>query len=155
MLPAEQAELNYLAVMRRPLLRAMFSRDIEVLGDLCNEAVGSPLQKLKVDLADELFRLWREHGLVRTDLDIETQNYILNATQTGFYLSGSLGDACYPLEVTATALAHTVRRTLQTPGTPDPEVLATLAPEVISMYEKYAATLAVVARGDGPRARAT
>jgi AcrR family transcriptional regulator len=155
MLPAEQAELNYLAVMRRPLLRAMFSRDIEVLGDLCNEAAGSPLQKLKVDLADQLFRLWREHGLVRTDLDIETQHYILNATQTGFYLSGSLGGTCHPPEATAAALAHTVRRTLQPSGIPDGAVLATIAPEVISMYERYAATLAVAARGDGPRARAT
>lgn len=155
MLPAEQAGLNYLAVMRRPLLRAMFSRDIEVLGDLANEAAGSPLQKLKIGLGEALFQLWREHGLLRTDLDIETQIHILNATQTGFYLAGSLGGRQYPAEVTATALAHTVRQTLQPPGVPDREVLATLAPEVISMYEQYAATLAVTARGDGPRARAT
>ena len=154
MLPAEQAELNYLAVMRRPLLRAMFSRDIEILGDLCNEAAGSPVQKLKVDLAEALFGLWREHGLVRTDLDVETQTCILNATQTGFYLSGSLGDPSYPPEVTARALAHTVRATLQPPGGPDPEVLAALAPQVIDMYEQYAATLAQAACGDGPRARA-
>jgi AcrR family transcriptional regulator len=155
MLPAEQAELNYLAVMRRPLLRAMFSRDLEVLGDLAETAAGSPLQQLKVELAEGLFELWREHGLVRTDLDVETQTYILNATQTGFYLSGSLGGTSHPPEVTARALAHTVRATLQPPGDPDPEVLAAVAPKVIDMYQQYSATLAVAARGDGPRARAT
>ena len=154
MLPAEQAEANYLAVMRRPLLRAMFSKDFEVLGDLATESAGSPLRAMKIVLAGELFQLWREHGLLRTDLDIDTQNYILNATQTGFYLSGSIG-GCEPLPHAAAALAHTIRQALHHSGTPDPEVLAALAPKVISMYEQFAATLAEVARGDGPRARAT
>ncbi|HEY9418484.1 MAG TPA: helix-turn-helix domain-containing protein, partial [Pseudonocardia sp.] len=128
MLPAEQAQANYLAVMRRPLLRAMFSRDLEVLGDLATEAADSPLRAMKLVLAGELFQLWREHGLLRTDLDIATQNYILNATQTGFYLSGSIG-GCDPLPDAAAALAHTVRQALHHPGTPDPEVLEALAPK--------------------------
>jgi AcrR family transcriptional regulator len=151
MLPAEQAQANYLAAMNRPLLRAMFSKDFEVLGDLANEAAGGPLRAMKLVLAEELFQLWREHGLLRTDLDIDSQNYILNATQTGFYLSGSMG-GCSPVPDAAAALAHTIRQALHRPGTPDPEVLATLAPKVISMYEQFAATLATVARGDGPRA---
>lgn len=155
MLPAGQAELNFLAVTRRPLLRALFSRDIEVLGDLCNQAAGSLPQRRKAELTAAQFRLWREHGLVRTDLDLETQDHILNATQTGFYLSGSLGGPSRPPEVTARALAHTVRAALQPPDDPDPGLLATLAPKVIDMHERYAEALAAVARGDGPRARAT
>ena len=151
MLPAEQAQANYLAVMRRPLLRAMFSRDLEVLGDLATEAADSPLRAMKLVLAGELFQLWREHGLLRTDLDIATQNYILNATQTGFYLSGSIG-GCDPLPDAAAALAHTVRQALHHPGTPDPEVLEALAPKVISMYEQFAAGLAKAAAGEIGRA---
>jgi hypothetical protein len=132
----------------------MFSKDFEVLGDLATESAGSPLRAMKIVLAEELFQLWREHGLLRTDLDIDTQNYILNATQTGFYLSGSVGGR-EPLPHAAAALAHTVRQALHRPGKPDPEVLAALAPKVISMYEQFAATLAEIARGDGPRARGT
>lgn len=42
------------------------------------EAAGQPLRKLKIDLADELFELLRDRGLMRTDLDAETQRYVLN-----------------------------------------------------------------------------
>ena len=44
------------------------------------------LRSLKIDLTGELFALLREHGLMRTNQDIDTQRYILNAVQTRFYL---------------------------------------------------------------------
>lgn len=47
MLPAEEPRLTYLEVMRRPLLRAMFGRDIDVLGDLAHETAAEPLRALK------------------------------------------------------------------------------------------------------------
>jgi hypothetical protein len=63
----------------------MFGRDIDVLGDLAHEMAAEPLRALKTNLAGELFQLLREHGLMRTDQDIDTQRYVLNAVQTGFY----------------------------------------------------------------------
>lgn len=150
MLPAEQARLTYLGVMRRPLLRAMFGRDINVLGDLAHEAAVEPLRALKTDFAGELFQLLREHGLMRTDQDIDTQRYILNAVQTGFYLSEPLTAASAPPEVAADALSHTIRHAVQTPGSPDPGALAALAPKVIAMYEQFRGTLATAATGDPP-----
>jgi AcrR family transcriptional regulator len=150
MLPAEQARLTYLGVMRRPLLRAMFGRDIDVLGDLTHETAAEPLRTLKTTLAGELFQLLREHGLMRTDQDIDTQRYILTAIQTGFYLSEPLTALPAPPEAAADALSHTIRHALQTPGSPDPGALATLAPTVLAMYEQFRDTLARAAKGDPP-----
>lgn len=151
MLPAEQARLTYLGVMRRPLLRAMFGRDVDVLGDLAHETATEPLRALKTNLAGELFQLLREHGLMRTDQDIDTQRYVLNAVQTGFYLSEPLTAVSAPPEVAADALSHTIRHAVQTPGSPDPGALATLAPKVLAMYEQFRDTLARAAMGDSPQ----
>jgi AcrR family transcriptional regulator len=150
LLPSEQARLTYLGVVDRPLLRAMFGRDVELLGDLAHEAAVEPLRALKIDLVDELFALLREHGLMRTDLDIDTQRYILNAVQTGFWLSEPVAGVTASPEVAAVALSHTVRHAVQTPGSPDPKALAALAPKVIAMYEQFRARLAAALGGKTP-----
>jgi AcrR family transcriptional regulator len=137
LLPAEQTRLTYLAVMRRPLLRAMFERDSELLGELAHEAAVHPLQSLKITFSEEWFALLRDHRLMRTEMDIGTQCYICQAVQTGFYLSGQ----DQPVEWVAEALSHTIRSALQSPGPADPAALAALAPTVISMYERFQASL--------------
>lgn len=147
LLPAEQARFTYLGVLRRPLLRAMFGRDSDLLGDLAHEAAVEPLRALKIDLAGELFALLRGHGLMRTDLDINTQRYILSAVQTGFYLSQPVAAGAVQPEVAAAALAHTIRAAMQTPGPPDPDTLAGLAPKVIAMYEQFRVSLAAASTG--------
>lgn len=150
LMPAEQARLTYLGVQRRPLLRAMFGRDIDLLGDLAHEAAIEPLRTLKIDFAGELFALLREHGLMRTDLDIDTQRYLLSAVQTGFYLSEPVTAVTAPPELAAATLSHTIHHAVQTPGLPDPDALAALAPKVIAMYEQFRETLAATAMGDPP-----
>jgi hypothetical protein len=108
-----------------------------VLGDLAHEAAVEPLRALKIDLAGELFALLREHGLMRTDLDIDTQRYVLSAVQTGFYLSEPVTAVTAPPEFAAAALSHTSCQAVQTPGSPDPDALAALVPKVIAMYEPF------------------
>ena len=135
-LPAEQARVTYLAVLGRPLLRAMFARDVEVLGELAAEAAGQPLRALKSDVADELFGLLRERGLMRTDLDAGTQRHLLNAVQLGFYLYPPAAAPAVSPELAADALAHVIRHAVQPPGPPDTGELAELAPRVIARYER-------------------
>jgi AcrR family transcriptional regulator len=149
-LPAEQAGLTYLGVMRRPLLRAMFSRDMDVLGDLTHKAAIGPLRALKTDLAGELFALLRAHGLMRTDLDIDTQRYLVNAVQTGFYLAEPLMAMPARPHGAVDALTHTIRLAVQSPQSPDPDTLAGLAPKVIAMYEQFRSAMATAALGDPP-----
>src|SRR5262249_19077139 len=105
---------------------------------------------MKIDFAGELFALLREHGLMRTDVDIDTQRYILSAVQTGFYLYEPVAAVTAPPELTAGALRHTISPAVQTPGPPDPESLAALAPKVITMYEQFRNRLASAAMGDPP-----
>ncbi|WP_051580379.1 TetR/AcrR family transcriptional regulator [Pseudonocardia acaciae] len=142
-LPAEQARLTYLAVQRRPLLRAMFSRDTELLGDLADEGAVEPMRGLKADLANEMFELLRDRGLMRTDLDVDTQRYLLNAVQTGFYLYRPLSHApeADP-EVSGAALAYAVRAAVAPPGEPDPAALAEVAPSVLARCERFRDELA-------------
>lgn len=125
---AEQARLTYLDVMRRPLLRAMFCRDVEMLDRLADEAAVVPLRVVKRDLAQELLNLLRDHGLVRTDTASEVQRYTLSAVQTGFYLSTLPGGASPGPETAARALHDTIRDALQTPLCTDPNATAAVAP---------------------------
>jgi AcrR family transcriptional regulator len=152
MLPAEQAQLVYLGVMKRPLLRAMFSRNIEILGDLALDPAMQPLRRVKIDLFGDLFQVLREHGLVRTDRDLESQRFVMSAVQTGFYLAGPiLGPYnTHDDEATAELLAHTVREALHAPGPPDQAVLEALQPKVLAMLTDFHNALAATVHGSSP-----
>jgi AcrR family transcriptional regulator len=148
-LPSEQARLTYLGVHRRPLLRAMSLRDHDVLGDLAHEGALEPLRDGKDELAHDLFALFRRHGLMRTDLDIPTQNHVAGAIQVGFYLHRPVpGSGVAGPEATAAALGYTLRATLEPPGPPDPAALAAVAPAVLARYQQFRATLAAAITGE-------
>ncbi|MFC0431135.1 TetR/AcrR family transcriptional regulator [Kutzneria buriramensis] len=152
MLPAEQAQMVYLGVMKRPLLRAMFSRNVEMLGDLVLDPSIQPLVRVKTDLFGDMFHLLREHGLVRTDLDLESQRQLMSAVQTGFYLMPMLGPVAGTRDdhTTAALLAHTIRQALHTPGEPDPEVLRALAPKMTAILADFHGALAATVHGKQP-----
>jgi AcrR family transcriptional regulator len=152
MLPAEQAQLVYLGVMKRPLLRAMFSRNIEILGDLALDPAMQPLRRVKIDLFGDLFQVLREHGLVRTDRDLESQRFVMSAVQTGFYLTGPMLGPYHTHddETTAELLAHTIREALHAPGPPDRAVLEALQPKVLAMLQDFHNALAATVHGSSP-----
>jgi AcrR family transcriptional regulator len=137
-LPHRQVSRVYRAVMRRPLLRAMFSRDIELLGTLAHERSLHSIRDQKSDLVGEVFALLRANGLMRTDLDADAQFYALNAVNTGFYLVEPLmvGRPEPDVEARAQTIAHTVRLAFEPPGPPDREVLRTLLPKAIALFEQ-------------------
>jgi AcrR family transcriptional regulator len=148
LLIAEQVRLTYLEVQRRPLLRALFSRDDDVLGELAHDSDADPVRAWRGELAGDLFRLLREHGLLRTDLDLATQMYVVGAVQTGFYLQQP---ALGPPEETAAALHHTVHAAVEPPAAPDPDTLVAVAPAVLARYQDFHATLAAAISGQkGP-----
>jgi AcrR family transcriptional regulator len=144
-LVAEQVRLTYVEVQRRPLLRALFARDDEVLGELAREPDADPVRAWRGALAADLFRLLRAHGLMRTDLDLATQMYVVGAVQTGFYLQPALGSP----EETAAALHHTVHAAVEPRVAPDPETLAAVAPAVLARYEEFRTTLATAISEQG------
>jgi AcrR family transcriptional regulator len=142
-LMAEQTRLAFLEVQRRPLMRAMFVRDRELLGELAHEGAVEPLREWNGDLAADLFRLLREHGLLRTDIDVDTQQYVVGAVQTGFYLHQPDTDP----ETAAAALSYTIHAAVEPPGDADPNALAAVAPAILARYERFRATLAAAIAG--------
>jgi AcrR family transcriptional regulator len=136
---AEQVRMTYLEVQRRPLLRALLARDDETLGQLARDATGDPLREWNREFADDMLRLLREHGLLRTDLDVDTQRYVVDAVQTGFYLQQP---ALESPEETAAALRHTVHAAVEPPAPPDQVALSAVAPAVVERYRQFRATLA-------------
>jgi AcrR family transcriptional regulator len=148
LLIAEQVRLTYLEVQRRPLLRAMFARDSEVLGDLARDSDADPVRGWRGELAADLFRLLREQGLLRSDLDLTTQMYVVGAVQTGFYLQHpALGSQ----EEIAAALHHTVHAAVEPAAAPDPAALATVAPAVLARYQDFRATIATAIAAPAPQ----
>ncbi|GAA0633215.1 TetR/AcrR family transcriptional regulator [Kutzneria viridogrisea] len=153
LLPHRQARRVYLGVMGRPLLRAMFSRDSDVLGALAHETSIARLTEMKLDLTGELYGLLREHGLVRTDLDIPAQQYALGAIQTGFYLVDPMmaGKHELDLESRADALATVIRNCVEVAGTPDPDLLRALASKIIALFEQLRLVMVAGVHGTPPK----
>lgn len=139
-LPAEQARLTYLASRGRPLTWAMVSRDREVLGELAHEQANGAMWEIHREFGRGLLRLFRDHGLLRTDHDLDTIDLMLGAIQTGFYLHRS--DPATSPETIATALRDTVAAAVQAPGPVRPKRLTAAAAALLPHYRELRDRLA-------------
>ena len=128
---------SFLAIMRRPLARTLYTRDIDTLGKLA----GSELLHNRQRASDALFLqyvdLLREHGLVCTGTDRATLGYALQAAGAGFYFMEQFlaPDEQMPLERKAAALAEVVRRAFEPPEDPDGETLRAVAPRAVELFD--------------------
>lgn len=109
-------EHSALALMKRPLLKALILRDVEVIGKLAHQAHGSAAAGEKLAGFTTYLEFLREHGQVRTDLSLHQQLYMLTAVFLGFFLVAPL----MPDELTLAdeelpeLMAETVHRALET-----------------------------------------
>lgn len=128
--------------MQRPLARAFFTWDRELLGKLVESGVG-PRQQTQQALGqgDFLQRL-RSLGLIRSDQDLALQSYALQATITGFLMvePGQAGGQPLSLEQRAEALALTVRAGFEPAVLPEPGQLKQIADEMIGWLEQLITT---------------
>ncbi|CAN5643061.1 hypothetical protein BH10CHL1_BH10CHL1_19540 [soil metagenome] len=103
-----------LALMQRPLLKAVLLRDMDVIGKLAHSEQSSDAYAERLAGFTIYLEFLREHKLVRTDLSLHAQVYILSAVFMGFFLVAPL----MPPELVlsdvelADLLAETVRCTL-------------------------------------------
>ncbi|HEY7198891.1 MAG TPA: TetR/AcrR family transcriptional regulator [Candidatus Dormibacteraeota bacterium] len=141
----------YLGIMRRPLSRAIFTADLEVLGKLARLS-DTPLLAQTTEQTKDYLRLLQEHGLVRGDLTVDELFYAYDATLNGFFLSESspqYGEL--PIERRAELVAGIVRRALGAEP-PAPEVVTTVAARVIEIFGRMAdSTLAHLRQGHEER----
>lgn len=129
----------FVAIMSRPLARALYTRDVETLGKLVVKNVAGMRARHDVSAAsfDAYLDLLAEHGLLHADIDGKLRDYAIHATTSGFYLGDQFvaEELQLPLEVKADVLAEVVRRTFEPPGEPDPRALRAVAPRAIELFD--------------------
>jgi AcrR family transcriptional regulator len=110
--------VHYLAIMRRPLLRALFVGHPEVLGKLA-KGLHQGLEARRLAAFEAYLSLLREHGLLRRDLSAAECSYAFHATLEGFLVADSLCAARddLDLERKAELLAQLARATGAGTGT--------------------------------------
>ena len=124
-------------IQQRPLARALFTRDIELLGTLAHSGIAAGPQQLTT--AKGLIVRLRELGLLRTDLSVGAQAYAWSALITGFALVDRFvsGDDAATLAEQREAVATTVRLAFEPAVPPEPAVLrAQIAPAMIAFLEQ-------------------
>lgn len=117
----------FAVVMARPLARAIFTRDTTLLGDLLQSDRGDLqfISQEKLRGSEQLFLLFREKGLLRTDRSVDEQVKMCMSILIGFmfidqYLTA---DFSYTPEKDADMLADTVRGALEPLEPVSPEIL--------------------------------
>jgi AcrR family transcriptional regulator len=133
----------FVIIMRRPLAKALYTRDIETLGKLAASNVGGirTRQQASAVSFDAYLDLLAEHGLLRTDMGHKIRDYALHATTSGFYLIEQFlpDDLQLSLEDKADCLAQAVRLAFEPPAEPDPHTLRSVAPRAIDLFDQMRA----------------
>jgi AcrR family transcriptional regulator len=108
---------------QRPLARALFTKDANLLGKLTQGSLMKATQQL---VPPETFvAQLRDLGLLRTDMSLSVQTYAFAAMVTGFSLIDSFVDdeQAPPLEQKAEAMRETIRRAFEPEELPSRAVL--------------------------------
>lgn len=124
-----------LALMQRPLLKAVLLHDTEVFGKLVQREQSSALSAEVLAGFTTYFQGLREQGLVRTDLSLQAQVALFSSIFTGFFLAAPLlPDAFKPSdEELAELMAETGHRTLE-PRDPVPSGALQIASHTLTQY---------------------
>lgn len=120
--------------MNRPLVRAVMLRDLDMLGDLLHTPSGNAIAHMRLEAARAYMELLRNKGMIRTDLDPDTQIKMLSAISIGFLMVDQYmpDDYKFPLKDMTEALAETLHRTFEPPEPPSPEAVK----EVTLIFEQ-------------------
>ena len=127
-----------LALTQRPLLKAFILRDSEALGKFAQGEHGTAALVERLAGFTAHLEFLRAHGLVRTDISVQEQVYILGSIMMGFYFIAPL----MPPELTladerlATLMAETVQRALESDRSPSVEELQTISQAFIEQLDR-------------------
>jgi len=104
-----------LVLMKRPLMKALLLRDMDIIGKLAHNENGSISFVEKLTGFNSYLETLRDHGLIRADLNLKAQMYIFNAIFMGFFLTMPLMPEGFTLsdEELADLMAETVHCTLE------------------------------------------
>lgn len=139
---------SFLEIMRRPLSKALYTGDVEVLGALAkSQAPGfQDLQVFGQELDSTYNSVLRQHKLLRTDIDPLNQRYAIKAASRGFFFLDlpPFSDDEISVAAKADALADTIRHAFGPTETPTRSQLTDAATAVIALYEDLLAECAAL-----------
>lgn len=138
-LPQRLGAIYFEAIMRRPLVRAVFQMDRDVLGNLLQyeRQRESHLEELRVDF----MRLLQEVGLVRTDLSAQELAYAFRTLLIGFFLADPFLSEDQPsLERKVELLGILLHGALGIEADPSEEVVAAVADRVLALLNEAKAS---------------
>ncbi len=75
-----------LALMKRPLMKALFLNDSDMLGEWASREYSSATYQERIENYKIFLEFLRDHGVVRTDMGIRELTYMLSAVWMGFLL---------------------------------------------------------------------
>jgi AcrR family transcriptional regulator len=118
-----------LALMQRPLLKAALLRDMEIVGKLVHSEQSTAALVERMAGFKTYLEFLREHDLVRTDLSLRAQVYMVGAIFLGFFLLAPLMPEDWTVSDAELAdlMAETVHRALEPNRTLSPDELQAAA----------------------------
>ncbi|GHO47869.1 TetR/AcrR family transcriptional regulator [Ktedonospora formicarum] len=118
-----------LATLKRPLMKAILLRDMDVLGKLAHREQHTPMNVSRLLGFKHYIAFLREHGLARTDMSLEEQVVVFSSIFMGFFITTPLlPDEFAPAdEKMAALMAETAHRTLEPAEPISPDKLQTVS----------------------------
>ncbi|HVK69755.1 MAG TPA: helix-turn-helix domain-containing protein [Polyangium sp.] len=143
-LPHRMFRSMFLLHTGRPLARAIFGEEADILGALAPDRSAPSLARV-LGLADHLTRtlqVFRDHGLMRVDRPLADQAHAIEAILSGSFLLSKLPSHAGPtLEQQADILAVTVRDAFERPEPPDQAAVEAAALRLGTMLDDMRARL--------------
>jgi AcrR family transcriptional regulator len=130
-----------LALTKRPLLKAFLLRDMEVIGKLARSEHSTAAYAERLAGYQAYLEFLRERGLVRDDISLRAQVYIVSAVMTGFFLAAPLVPEEFRLsdEELAEMVGETIHCTLERTRTASPEDLQAMSETFMPYLDRVAA----------------
>ncbi|GAC1696646.1 MAG: helix-turn-helix domain-containing protein [Ktedonobacteraceae bacterium] len=124
-----------LATLKNPIMKAAFLGDTDMLGEMARMKHRNSRYKERMANFNVYFETLRSQGLIRTDLGLRQEIYIVSAVSTGFLLVDPLLPDELKLsdEEAAEMLAETLRRTFE----PSNPVLSGVSRAASQAFEHY------------------
>lgn len=126
----------FLHVMRRPLLHAALTDDLELLGRMARTADRRAVEAQTEMVFNDYLQLLQQHGLLRADAQPRELLFAYQATVGGYFIQEQPVSIEHrvSLERQADLLATTMRRTFEPESPPSPVAVQAVAPRVIEIF---------------------
>jgi AcrR family transcriptional regulator len=128
-----------LVMLKRPLIKAVFLQDMGVIGKQARREHSTAAYAEQLAGFNTYLELLREQGLVRTDLSLRVQGYMMSAIFAGFFFIAPLMPEEYMLsdEEIADMIAETIHCTIEAGHSVPSEKLQAVSHNFMQYMERY------------------